>query len=200
MVGLPYLPSADPQMPSRGGQARGEQGSGPGASSALPRIQIEDRAGGGLLAFLHRVLCARPGLGSAPYPLFTLSRFSDYRPSSSSPLNTLPSLLNLFNSPWLLPSPLLLPTTLALFNKLLPSLTSLAITFHNPSSCSSHNSRPPHPSLPLTFFFGLSSVPAGGSRSSLCDTDATVRHAKNALAASVCSTVFACVHMIKAEE
>lgn len=38
MMGLPYLPSADPQMGR--GRARGEQGSGPGASSALPRIQI----------------------------------------------------------------------------------------------------------------------------------------------------------------
>lgn len=41
---------------------------------------------GGLLAFLHRVLCARPGLGSGPYPLSTLSRFPDSRPSSP-PLN-----------------------------------------------------------------------------------------------------------------
>lgn len=50
---------------------------------------VEDQVGGGLLAFLHRVLCARPGLGSGPYPLSTLSRFSDSHPSSS-PLNTLP--------------------------------------------------------------------------------------------------------------
>lgn len=36
--------------------------------------------GGGLLAFLHCVLCARPGLGWVPYPLFTLSHFSDTPP------------------------------------------------------------------------------------------------------------------------
>lgn len=29
--------------------------------------------GGGLLAFLHPMLCARPGLGSGPFPLSTLS-------------------------------------------------------------------------------------------------------------------------------
>lgn len=52
---------------------------------------VEDRVGGGLLAFLHRVLCARPGLGSGPYPLSTLSRFSDSHPSSSFPLNTPPT-------------------------------------------------------------------------------------------------------------
>lgn len=78
------------------------------SSQSLPRLLslllsplslVEGRVGGGLLAFLHRVLCARPGLGRGPYPLSTLSRFSDSHPSSS-PLNTLPPpLLNLFNSP-----------------------------------------------------------------------------------------------------
>lgn len=77
-------------------------GSLSGFSFFLSVSLVEDWVGGGLLAFLHCVLCAQPGLGSSPYPLFTLSRFSDYHPSSS-PLNTLPSLLNLFNSPWLLP-------------------------------------------------------------------------------------------------
>lgn len=33
--------------------------------------------GGGVLAFLQCVLCAWPGLGWDPYPLFTLSHFSD---------------------------------------------------------------------------------------------------------------------------
>lgn len=45
--------------------------------------------GGGVLAFLQCVLCAWPGLGWDPYPLFTLSHFSDPPPQfPSSPLNT----------------------------------------------------------------------------------------------------------------
>lgn len=53
--------------------------------SLLPLVE-DWMGGGGLLAFLHRVLCARPGLGSCPYPLSPLSPFSDSLPSSS-PLN-----------------------------------------------------------------------------------------------------------------
>lgn len=139
--------------------------------SLFPSVSslVEDWVGGGgLLAFLHRVLCARPGLGSSPYPLFTLSRFPDYHPSSS-PLKTLPSLFNLFNSPWLLPQPLLLPATLfcssqAFHLRSLLLLSPFLILLRLPPIIHSPLS------LPLTLFH-LSSIPARGSRSSLCDTD-----------------------------
>lgn len=130
---------------------------------------VEDRVGGGLLAFLHRVLCARPGLGSGPYPLSTLSRFSDSHPSSSFPLNTLPP------PPQPLQLPLVASLTAApasnsvLCNNSPPSLASLAITYLSTSSNVSYISLPSF--LPLTLFH-FSSTAARGSRSSLGDTDA----------------------------
>lgn len=82
-----------------------------------------------------------------------------------------PPLLNLFNSPWLLPEPLLLPATPCSPTGPRPhSLLLLSPSFlTNASSCISHNSSPP--SLPLSLLHP-SSIPARGSRSSLCDTDA----------------------------
>lgn len=81
---------------------------------------------------------------------------------------------NLFNSPRLLLQPRLLPATrYASANAplhpppTLPSPTSLAITFLSTSLCISHNSLLP----PLTLF-RLCSIPARGTGSSLCDTDA----------------------------
>lgn len=55
--------------------------------------------GGGVLAFLHCVLCAWPGLGWDPYPLFTLSRFSDTPPLFLPTEHHPPSILR-----WLQPS------------------------------------------------------------------------------------------------
>lgn len=122
------------------------------------------------MAFLHRVLCARPGLGSCPYPLSPLSPFSDSLPSSSPLNNPL--------QPLQLPVIAFLTTAFAsnsaLFN---PPPPSLPITFLNPSSCNPPIPSPQSPqlfitpSLPLTLFHS-SSIPARGSRSSLCDTDA----------------------------
>lgn len=64
--------------------------------------------GRGLLAFLYCVLCARPGLGWVPYPVFTLSHFSDpptpHTLFPSSPLNT-PTLANPFVAAQPLPAP-----------------------------------------------------------------------------------------------
>lgn len=171
---------------------------------------VEDQVGGGLLAFLHRVLCARPGLGSGPYPLSTLSRFSDSHPSSS-PLNTLPPSstsstplgcfpnhsscqqpCSLLNEPPTLCSLLLLSPSLA--------LSHVSPIIHCPPSLPF-----PSPSLPFPspFSISLPSMPVAAGPASVTQMHPVAlgaRHGNEALAGpsvtvcfGVCGCFCACV-------
>lgn len=147
------------------------------------------------MAFLHRVLCARPNLGSGPYPLCTLS---DSHPSPS-PLNTLPpsqplqlpfaasrtaaSASKSLNKPP--PSPLVLLSA----SIILPYVSPIMHPILNPSPLC-----PLPPSLPIL---------VRGSRSSLCDTDAPSSSGRSTWEQSIGrarlsqSVWYLCVHSCK---